>query len=444
MSADARLRIPLPHSKESPYTGNLWPILVKDLENLKNNPTAKHLETIILKHLNRNCGPRQTLQSLPNLRAVFSQQPALGIIPFVAESALSLPELFPEGSLPGLVRGEASEVRLSRTEVCCLLSHMLLCSVLVHEKLQGSHCGHFTGARAPTGPQTFCYWLYHQENSTGIYLNSLVTYFALIQTFSQEELEEKVTFRRFVCDHEERSWDPTSEAAGSKIMTEIRLHLEGRIGDLEQVEVDFANKHVGFGTTATQEELLLGTSPETCVVVLFNEVLDDNESLLITGARRYGDYSGYGRTAQYTGTFSQEWNWRDRKIIAIDAISHPGNQLGDVSMMRELRKAWLGFSSVGGERVSTGHWGCGAFGGDQNVKCVVQALAATMAGVSLDFYCFGDKQFFAAFQAACRVMRGKSVRWVWDRIVQYRESKVRGKTSVLDFISSSSLSSVSE
>ena len=117
MSADARLRIPLPHSKESPYTGNLWPILVKDLENLKNNPTAKHLETIILKHLNRNCGPRQTLQSLPNLRAVFSQQPALGIIPFVAESALSLPELFPEGSLPGLVRGEASEVAVGWTGV---------------------------------------------------------------------------------------------------------------------------------------------------------------------------------------------------------------------------------------------------------------------------------------------------------------------------------------
>ena len=106
-------------------------------------------------------------------------------------------------------------------------------------------------------------------------------------------------------------------------------------------EVDFANKHVGFGTTATQEELLLGTSPESCVVVLFNEVLEAEESLLITGARRYGDYTGYGRAARYTGHFSPNWNWTERKILAIDAISRPEDQLGDITMMRELRKVRL-------------------------------------------------------------------------------------------------------
>lgn len=47
--------------------------------------------------------------------------------------------------------------------------------------------------------------------------------------------------------------------------------------------MDFANEHVGFGTTGTQEELILGMSPETCPIVLFNEILGKKDALLITG-----------------------------------------------------------------------------------------------------------------------------------------------------------------
>ena len=429
------MKISLPHSKRSPFKGNFWPILTKDLEKLRLNPSVSLLETTILKYLNRDLGPRHSVQSLPNLRAVFSQQPGEQIISFIAESGLKLPELFPDGSLPGLVRGIASVVELSRAEVCSLLAHMFLCTVLVQEELREEYCGHFTGARAPTGPLTFRYWLCYQENWSDIYLQTLLTYFTHLQTLSQDQLEEKVTFQRFVCPEDEKSWDPTSETSGCKMIAKVGLHLNGRIGDFEQVEVDFANKHVGFGRTACQEELLLGTSPESCVIVLFNEVLEAGESLLITGARRFGDYTGYGRTARYTGQFAPSWDWNERKILAIDAISHPQDQLGDVTMKRELRKAWLGFSSVRGCRISTGHWGCGAFGGDQNIKCLVQLIAASLADVKLDFYCFGDKNFYTAFQSALRVMEGKSVDWVWNKILQYRAVKVKSAGSVLDFIS---------
>ena len=50
-----------------------------------------------------------------------------------------------------------------------------------------------------------------------------------------------------------------------------------------ECEMDFANEHVGFGTTGTQEELILGMSPETCAIVLFNEILGDKDALMITG-----------------------------------------------------------------------------------------------------------------------------------------------------------------
>lgn len=69
-----------------------------------------------------------------------------------------------------------------------------------------------------------------------------------------------------------------------------------------------------------------------------------------------------------------------------------GDQLNERIMDRELCKAWTGFRSVKGDVVATGHWGCGVFGGDPNIKCLVQVMAASMAGVKqLNFYCFDDK-----------------------------------------------------
>ena len=111
-------------------------------------------------------------------------------------------------------------------------------------------------------------------------------------------------------------------------------------------EVDFANKNVGFGTSGTQEELILGTSPKTCFIVLFNKVLETNEAVMITGAKRYGDYSGYGQHARFVGASSQNWNWNERKIVAIDAICGPSRQLSDNTFDRELCKAWTGFQAL--------------------------------------------------------------------------------------------------
>ena len=37
---------------------------------------------------------------------------------------------------------------------------------------------------------------------------------------------------------------------------------------------------------------MLGTSAEACVIVLFNEVLDAHEAVVMVGAKKYGDFSG--------------------------------------------------------------------------------------------------------------------------------------------------------
>ena len=62
-------------------------------------------------------------------------------------------------------------------------------------------------------------------------------------------------------------------------------------------------------------------------------------------------------------------------------------QFRQENMLRELGKAFAGFSDHGGEAslvafttVATGNWGCGAFGGFVDLKAVLQWMAASAAG----------------------------------------------------------------
>ena len=43
----------------------------------------------------------------------------------------------------------------------------------------------------------------------------------------------------------------------------------------DEVEVDFANRDVGYGMGGTQEEILFGTTPEMCPLVLLAHTLQD-------------------------------------------------------------------------------------------------------------------------------------------------------------------------
>ena len=69
----------------------------------------------------------------------------------------------------------------------------------------------------------------------------------------------------------------------------------------DEVEVDFANKDIGFGPGGTQEEILFGMTPEACPAVLLCPTLTDHEALVISGVRRVGSWSGYGWEVEYSG-----------------------------------------------------------------------------------------------------------------------------------------------
>lgn len=152
-------------------------------------------------------------------------------------------------------------------------------------------------------------------------------------------------------------------------------------------------------------------NPECLVSMLFCEAMHKDEAILITGAERFSSYAGYGGGFTHCGSFvdPNPVDSRGRcvvSIVAIDAIPAawlPGGahyQFKDEAILRELGKAFCGFSfevtgdSVADGRVplATGNWGCGAFGGNKELKTLVQWMATSQAGRDITYYTFRDRK----------------------------------------------------
>ena len=185
-----------------------------------------------------------------------------------------------------------------------------------------------------------------------------MTYFRELSETNLKTLETQFTSFTRKCLRDEPEWEQ-SETNIIKVIPE----LQGRIGDVEgHVEIDFANEDVGFGTTSAQEELLLGTSPESTVIVLFNETLLDSDAVMIKGAKRYANYEVYGLSIEFAGVPENAWNWENRVILAMDAYCYIGDekvQLQNTDMKTELNKAYCVLSMVRSLKVDLGHWGMG-------------------------------------------------------------------------------------
>lgn len=86
-----------------------------------------------------------------------------------------------------------------------------------------------------------------------------------------------------------------------------------------------------------------------------------------------------------------EGNDRKNNIIGIEAPKggkgeYTLSQINDV-----CGTLYASFKSVGeGATIHTGHFGCGAYGGNKELMAILQILCAKVAAVSLVYHCFGD------------------------------------------------------
>jgi len=198
-----------------------------------------------------------------------------------------------------------------------------------------------------------------------------------------------------------------------KKLCKITIDPDGKIEEAPPdvtFHVDFANKYIGGGALTggnVQEEILFAIKPECIVSMLFCSKMNTNEAIIITGTQKFANYKGYALNWQFDGgyedksPFDEEKNCIKNHIIAIDALAHAGPfQYHKDAILRETVKAYCGFcqpekeeTPVPGKNfiIATGNWGCGAFGGNKQLKAVQQIVAASECGVDLLYYTFRRK-----------------------------------------------------
>lgn len=399
------VRMPCSNSNEYPVKGKdgkqtvrrRWEMISETL--LDNIPGPYELEEVILKY-NSRYADRWDFHTLNHFFTVDLQVEERNeffnkTLKDMVYLALQLPHLCTQ-PIPLLKKGRSKQVTFSQQQLACLLANAFFCTFPRRNARQKS-------SEYSSYPSINFNSLFDGE-PTGVKLEKLrclINYFRRVTTTVPTGT---VTFIRQTLD-KLPDWH--------KVDTSLRhLHVsaEGTIEDdgLGMLQVDFANKYLGggvLGQGCVQEEIRFLICPEMIISRLITECLEKNECLIMKGCERFNDYDGYAKTFRWKSDYKDQtprddWGRLCTDVVAIDALIIHGyhRQFKSDLVIRELNKAYCGFMNplVKESRhlpaVCTGNWGCGAFGGDKQLKALIQVIAASQAKRDLCYFTFDDKE----------------------------------------------------
>ncbi|KAI0453025.1 poly glycohydrolase-domain-containing protein [Xylaria acuta] len=372
---------------------SFWPLFTTLLRSSVETPTqlAELLDTIAVT-LRGSSGPAGDYQLLKSF--VSNLQPSFfsNYWPVIVRLALDLPRHFPSGSLQVLGAEGSPSLKLSRDQTACLVVHQFLCTL-----------------RAPVWREDFfdfSIWYasgQRHEQACRIYLACLFTYldtFLRTPELAPEDYDINYTLV---------TAEPDFAAIGSSSVPLCPIEIvavdnyqtcPAQLGLPSGAAVVSANRYVGFGQSATQEEVHVGSSPEVFPAVLVTPPLEKNQVLVVRGAKAVLNITGQRREIKAAAhEVGGPVDWCQRTMLFMDAleldVESDENGLPDLApnnLTRDLNKAAIAFSSGSFEVVYSPLWGCGAFGGDPFVKAVLLWCAASAAHTSLKIICDRESQ----------------------------------------------------
>ena len=197
----------------------------------------------------------------------------------------------------------------------------------------------------------------------------------------------------------------------------VVMPLRHSIDDAHNMlKIDFANAYIGGGAIAygcVQEEIMFAICPELIVSRLVVACMEDNVAVAFVGAEQFTKPTGYAFGLQYGGP--HEAGEKDLSyIVAIDAlqVQNPESQFTPAAIQREVIKAAAGMSCecvVGVKDVATGNWGCGAFGGDPEIKSLIQWVAVSAWKKEMCYFPFDNPTVHKVLPDVVALLLSKNV-----------------------------------
>ncbi len=165
------------------------------------------------------------------------------------------------------------------------------------------------------------------------------------------------------------------------------------------------------------------------VSVLFCERMNYNESIFFYNMRRYASYTGYSATLCFKEAVSIEVDNEVRKdIISMDALkftkANKDSQYKISNILRDLNKAFVAYTPTDQTRhlsISSGKWGCGAFGGDPQLKYLIQWLAASAQKRPLIFNTFQEIDKLEKVNEVTKMLSTKTIGEVYAYLREYSQ-----------------------
>ncbi|XP_072970756.1 poly(ADP-ribose) glycohydrolase 1-like isoform X3 [Typha angustifolia] len=210
----------------------------------------------------------------------------------------------------------------------------------------------------------------------------------------------------------------------------------------DALEVDFANEYLGGGALhwgCVQEEIRFMINPELIIGMLFMASMRQNEAIEIVGVERFSQYMGEANKA-FCGFLDRS---KYESVLKFSQASKASPEMvgshrnsddkcsSNVDLI-ENKKGGQSTESKESIGIATGNWGCGVFGGDPEVKSMIQWLAASQAlRPFIHYYTFGEASLEGLKQVTQWILNhGWTVGELWNMLVEYSSKRLRRETNV--------------
>jgi poly(ADP-ribose) glycohydrolase len=240
-------------------------------------------------------------------------------------------------------------------------------------------------------------------------------------TQAEQHLERaNIEFKR--ADFDEWDFDSETELNPEGLIEVHDDRMEKYSGN-GSAFVDFANKKLMIHRiipSLTQEEVLFSCASELFLTLIFVPVLNETEAFVMQHCWRHCDYTGYLDSFKYR-PLEEPWI---EDVIAIDALTYKHF----TNSVRDLKKCYVGFKAVDADKITTGRWGCGVFGGDKQHKFLQQLMVAQMLGKKLYYSSYKDVPEMGTYQQLVQLLATHRVAfgWLLSKFVEFPRVKGNG------------------